>query len=521
LYIPIVLRTSRRLSRVAAFAVALLALLTFTVASRVAKADAPTLAGSWSASPMSESVTTTSWPDDCGPKPKSGSTPGGSYKVTTSGDELVFSGSPAFRTDQCTDMGLAQRVSHSATPAIRWWKTRCESPKGNPLKATITTVVRAIDDDTIVLSESAQYSSEVKAGVACSASVERSRTFKIVAREGAAATPSATVAPTATTTAAPTPTPAPPPPTVSCDSVGDAATLEVRPRRKIMRPGESFEFKARVLDAKGCEVSNKATFRLAPESSSASTITVESNGKVSARADAEPVVAVIVVEAAGKTGKVELEIVTDDKYAKLLAAGGGAIDAGEDQAVSIELSGGGATASTVRDPGTGDHSRRRFAYLAIAGGACTLLGLAALVLWRRGNARAAEDEARRNEKRAENKAKAQRAPVQPVRAAPTPPTPVAIAPPQNPRPRDPSLAQTALGFAGSARVCPTCGTTPPPEAEFCPNDGTRMTGALAPQPAASAATPGAGGRICPVCGRKYERDAKFCSKDGVELVPLN
>jgi predicted nucleic acid-binding Zn ribbon protein len=294
-----------------------------------------------------------------------------------------------------------------------------------------------------------------------------------------------------------------------------------------MRPGESFDFKARVLDAKGCEVSNKATFRLAPESASASTITVESNGKVSARADAEPLVAVIVVEAAGKTGKVELEIVTDDKYAKLLAAGGGALDAGEDQAVSIELSGGGGTASTVRDPGTGDHSRRRFAYLAIAGGGCTLLALAALVLWRRGNAKAAEDEARRNEKRAENKAKGQRAPVQPVRAAPTPPTPVAIASPSprdpklgDPKLGDPKLAQTAVGFAGP-RVCPTCGTTPPPEAEFCPNDGTRMSGALAAKPAAAAAAPGAGGRICPVCGRKYERDAKFCSKDGVELVPLN
>ncbi|MGZ6086697.1 MAG: hypothetical protein ACXWUE_24695 [Polyangiales bacterium] len=478
-----------------------LALLSLTVPVR---ADAPTLAGSWSAGPLSESVTTTSWPDDCGPKPTSSSKPGGSYKITTSGDELIFSGSPAFRTDQCTDMGLAQRVSHSATPAIRWWKTRCESPKGNPLKATITTVVRAIDDDTIILSESAQYSSEVKAGVACTASVERSRTFKIVAREGAAA-------PTATTTAAPTASTAEPPPKptatappVSCDTVGDAATLQVQPRRKIVRPGESFEFKARVLDAKGCEVASKATFRLAPESSSIGTVTVESSGKVSARADAEPVVASIVVEAAGKTGKVELEIVTDDKYAKLLAAGGGGLDAGDDQ-VSIELSGGGAAATTVREPGTQDHSRRRFVYLAIAGGACTLLGLAALVLWRRGNAQAAEEEAKRAAK------KDKRAPLQPVRAAPPPPTPVAIASPP---------AATAMGF-GNARICPTCGTTPPAEAEFCPNDGTRMAGAVKPQAAPAPAAPAAGGRICPVCGRKYERDAKFCSKDGVELVPLN
>lgn len=494
------------------WALAVSAFVVSSALARGASADGPTLAGSWSAGPMSETVKIESWVDECGPKPKSGASGGGSYKVTQSGDELVFSGSPSFRTDQCWDMGLARRVSHSATPAIRWWKTRCESPPGDPRKAAITTVVRATDDNTIVLSESAQYSSTLSSGT-CSASVERSRTFKIVSREGEAPAASTTASTTAAPAPTPTPTtpPQPPPPSVSCDSVGDPATLEVRPRRKILRPGESFDFKARLLDAKGCELSSKPTFRLAPESSSLTTVVVDPNGKVSAHADAEPGVVQIVAEASSKTAKVELEVVSDQKYAELLAAGGAALDAGDDQAVSVVVSTGGGSASTVRDPNVKEGARRRFAYVAIAGGICTLLALAALVLWRRGNAQHAKEEAQRASR------KGKRAPVEPVRATPPPatPTPLAAAGAM-PQP----VAPTAIGVAGAPRMCPTCGTVPPAEAEFCPNDGTRLPGAKsASGPTATAALPT--GKICPSCGRKYERDARFCSKDGLELVPLN
>lgn len=472
-----------------------------SVSLRDARADQPTLAGSWSAGPLIENVTVTSWVDECGPKPKSNSAPGGGYKITVSGDELVFSGGKSFRTDQCWDMGLARRVSHSATPAIRWWKTRCESPPGDPRTAAITTVVRAVDDDTIVLSETARYSSTLASGT-CAANVERSRTFKIVSREGAPApTPSVTATVTATATAAPTPTVTakPPPPTVDCSSPGELATLEVKPRKKRVRPGEQFDFKARLLDAKGCEVAGKPTFRLSPDSSSITTIAIDNTGHVKVSADAEPVLAGIVVEAAGKSAKVELEVMSDQAYADLLAAGGG--DAGADEsAVAIVVSSGGGGETKVVDPGKPEEGRRRFAYLAIAGGFVTLLALGAIVLWRRGNAKVEQEKARREAEREAARAK-----------------------------RD-AEKRAAAPPAGS-RQCPTCRTVLPPHAQFCPNDGTPLGPAPAQAPAASAAPPfqpppppaaaRPRGRICPLCGARYEAEAAFCSKDGASLVPLN
>lgn len=426
-------------------------------------ADPKGLAGTWSGGPLVETVTVQSWVDECNARPRSGSRPGGTYRVSVVGDELAFSGPDSFRTDGCLDMGLARRVSHSATPAIRWWKTRCESPPGDPRKATITTVVRAVDDDTIVLSETAHYSSTVAAGT-CAATVERSRTLKIVARDGAA--------PAASPSAKPEPSPpTPPPPSkASCQTPGEPATLEVKPRRKVLRPGEGVDLQARLLDRAGCETAGKILFRLAAESSALTTVTVDASGRVRVRAEAEPVEASIVVEGGGRSARVAIEVVSDQRYAELLAAGH---DAGVDdeQALSIVLSGGGGAEAKTTVPVREETSARKgLAWMAIAGGVLALLALAAVALSRR------------------------------TRGSGTPaahdrlPEPVAA---------PPALAATA---------CPTCGAAVPSGAEFCPNDGTRI---------AAAEKVASGGKICPVCGRKYERDASFCAKDGVELVPLN
>lgn len=408
-------------------------------------AQQQTLAGAWSAGAMSESVTVGSWVDECGPKPKSSSTPGGAYKVTVSGDELVFSGGKSFRTDQCWDMGLAKRVSHSATPSIRYWKTRCESPAGDPRKATITTVVRAVDDDTIVLSETARYSSTMASGD-CSASVERSRTFKIVARDGAAPAASSTPSgPASASTPAPSVTTPPKPsvttpPAVPCSTVGEPATLEVKPRRKVVRPGEQFDFRARILDANGCELGAKTAFRLAPESAAISTVVVENNGHIKVAADADPVVATLLVEGGQKSARVELEVVSDQRYAELLAAGAGDA-AADEQAVAIVLtSGGGASSTAVVDPGKQQAKRFRFGSLALVGGIATLLGLAAIVLWRRAS----------GGQQASRLAERGSVPI----AEP------ALPPPAGPLPK--------------RRICPVCGTRYEGEAAFCSKDGVEL-----------------------------------------------
>ena len=541
------MQSARTLLRVLLTAVAPLLV---TIAFAPAHADTQTLAGSWSAGPLAETVNVTSWVDDCGPKPKGGGSGAASYKVTTSGDELVFSGPHAFRTDSCWEMQGARRVSHSATPSLRWWKTRCESPPGDPRKAAITTVVRALNDDTIVLSESAHYTTTVAAGE-CAADVERSRTFKITAREGAASATASSGSASATTTAATTtatpsitatPTVKAPPATPVCESLGEPATLEVRPKRKIIRPGEQFDFKARVLDSKGCELTSKVTFRLAPESSTlASTVIVDPSGRVKVRADAEPVSVALVVEGASKIARVELEVVSDQRYAELLGSGG-LDDAGvDDQAVSVVVSGGvGGGGNNVVDPQVDEGARKRFAYLAIAGGACTLLALAGLIVWRRsappavvgkrrrpvaGTARARRVEAEARERAMANLHASLPAP----RASAGVGVQTIIGGPDAPG----SAAGSPGGSLGApvqahGRACPTCGSMFPTDADFCPHDGSRLVpsaglppGTVAPQvsPALDLATQP--GRICPICGKRYGREAAFCGKDGVELVPLN
>lgn len=417
-------------------------ILVMTLTGGDVLAEGQTLAGSWSATPMSESVKIGSWVDECGPKPVSSSSPGGGYKIAISGDELVFSGGKSFRTDQCWDMGLAKRVSHSATPSIRYWKTRCESPAGDPRKATITTVVRAVDDDTIVLSETAHYSSTMSSGE-CSATVERSRTFKIVTRDGAApaasSTPSAAPSPSISVTAKPTATTPPP---ATCTTVGEPATLEVKPRRKVVRPGEQFDFRARILDASGCELGAKTSFRLAPESSAIATVAVDANGHVKVAADAEPVIATLLVEGATKSARVELEVVSDQRYAELLAAGAGDA-AADDQAVAIVLSSGGGGSATVVDPGKQEVKRFRFGWLAIVGGIATLLGLAAIVLWRRSSMAAPI--------------------VAPQNSSGPPPT------------SSPSLPDpTPAAPQPKRRICPICGTRYEGEAQFCSKDGVEL-----------------------------------------------
>jgi hypothetical protein len=475
----------------------------------IAAADAPTLAGSWSAGPLTETVTVTSWVDECGPRPKARAVAGGAYKIATSGEELVFSGPQSFRTDACFSQEETKRVSHTGSSSLRTWKTRCESAPGDPRKASITTVVRAQSDDVIVLTESAHYSTTMATGT-CAADVERARTFTIVAREGAtSASASASASVAATAPSAKPTTSVGAPSFEACDSPGAAAVVEVRPKRKILRPGEQFDFKGRVLDADGCEVSSKLTFRLAPESSTVASVVVEANGRVKVHADAEPVAVAIVAETASipKGARVDLEVVTDQRYQELLGTAG-LDDAGiDDRPVSVVISTE-ATTTTVVPPRSDDGRRRAFAWVAIAFGSGTLLALAALVSFR------SRSLAAKRARRVHDVAP----PLQTVEMSAAPRAPEVPAATMIGVPDAPGVAPSQI------RVCPACAARYPADAGFCPVDGHRLVAVrdplgLAPAPVDKA--PHSLGRICPVCGKRYPRDAGFCGQDGVELVPIN
>jgi hypothetical protein len=223
---------------------------------------------------------------------------------------------------------------------------------------------------------------------------------------------------------------------------------------------------------------------------------------------------------------VDLEIVSDEKYAQLLGTGG-LDDAGaDDRPVSVVVSNDGAAPSSIVEP-TGDaNARKRFAWLAILGGVGVLLALVIFVATRRRGPRDDLPSDPPPPRRTDRTDRAVQGGAPTTRGVPD----ANGLPPGAGAP----LAKTQVGSPDAAldpstphiRICPQCGARYPSDAGFCPLDGSRLVAVRDPigRPpiAAAAEQPAAGaGRICPVCGRRYARDASFCGTDGVELVPLN
>jgi predicted nucleic acid-binding Zn ribbon protein len=466
---------------------------------------------------MIESVAFKTWVAECGPQPTGRTLAGGPYTISLSGDELVFSGANPFRSDQCIDMTTGSKVAHSANPGTGVWSTRCETPKDDPRLTQISTSVKATGDTKISVYEKATYSWTWASGT-CAADVVRTWNFTnpraaaaaASSSAAAAAASSATPVPTVTATATPTAkATTPPPPNTDCASPGAAAKLEVRPKRKVMRPGETFDFKARILDEAGCEVAEKAKFSLAANAPAAAKgLTIDPNGHVKTSDTTEPVALTLLVDGAAQQVKVQLEVVSSDRYLDVLSKEGLDQTGADDQAVSVVVSGGGGGGgATVVDPRAQQEAKRkRIALLVMAGGVAALVALGAVVLLRRSKAKdeRSEDEKRRaREDAAREHARATAAHQATVAAA-----------------------QAALA-QGTAKKCPTCSTIFPPDAEFCPLDGARLVAAsmvahAAPRPAPlAAATASKPAKMCPICGEKFPVEAGFCGKDGVALVPMN
>src|SRR5207247_4422245 len=151
-------------------------------------------------------------------------------------------------------------------------------------------------DDYITLDETGQYQFVVK-GQNCTASVRRSRSFRLIQREGEPAP-----APAATASTAP---PSTVRATPGCTPTGEPARLEVRPKRKLMRPGEEFLFRALVLDAHGCPMSAAPSWRFRSESAKASLL---GPGRVRVADDAPEGDIQLSATVAGRSADVAVEV---------------------------------------------------------------------------------------------------------------------------------------------------------------------------------------------------------------------
>jgi hypothetical protein len=440
----------------------------------------PTLAGTWNAAPLTERWNIGDWGNACGPRPSAREFPGGAITVREEGAELVMSGAGrTFRTNECWEqLPNVSRASHSVSE--RAWRTRCTSGPNDARQSTLVTSITATDT-TMTLDETGEYQFRID-NQNCTASVRRWRNFTLVQRLGDSAPSVATAAPTATapsTERADTPAPvvsARPSVAARCTEVGDATRIEVRPTRKLLRPGERFTFRTVALDANGCAVDAHTAWTVTTQGAKAS---VSNAGTVAIAEDAEDGAIDLAVSFAGKTLHVNVEVATPARYEALLASTP-VNDAGEsDEAPATIVASGslGANSAVAQD---GSRTRKT-TFVVIIGGLAIALAVLGFVLLRR------------NTRRDEWAEPEEQLPPVGVEPAPAP----------------------SHALSVRALVCPSCRNEFPPNSTFCPHDGNR----LMPAPISPMQPSGAAGGVCPTCGRGYDPGVKTCPVHGDHLVP--
>jgi hypothetical protein len=450
----------------------------------IARADLQ-LDGRWRQGPLREDFTVQQWlPNGCGPTPQTGATGGGEIvTIRLEGDELAFvGGGRVYRSNQCYDqMPTLSRETHSRDPNGKTWRTRCTTPPNDPRKAILNTLVVATTDTRIDVIETGRYEIVLETG-RCVADVKRTRAFDLVPEEKPGTPATATPPPAVTKEPPPKPEPKPP----ACESPGDPTRLEVRPSKKLLRTGETFQFRASVLDDKGCATRTPTTWKV-PAGAPAG-VTVDAKGLVTIGKDVPEGVVELVVEAAKKETRVTVEVTSPAHYDDLLARSG--LNAsGENDAASVVT-----IASTSIGAGEGrveDRSKtRRWMFIGIVAAVLVVLGVLAAILGKRSRRAATLVREATERHEAEVAEVLERRRVREAEHA------------AQKRAHEESVAAAAAARARAAAARP-----PAPY----------------PAPAAIAMSPAAPkrGKICPTCGDRFDGAADFCGKDGTQLVLLN
>lgn len=405
------------------------------------------LAGSWHAEPMTVRWVIGQWGEECGPRPSGGGDAGGTVTIEEQGRELRISGlGKTYSTDECWAMHPElSRQSHSATENAtgRVWKTLCRTGGNDARQEILQTTVTATGD-MISFQESGQYQFSIQ-GQACSASSGRWRIYR---RQPAAPEP---LAP-----------PAPPTPDRPCATPGLPARIEVRPARKLMRAGESFQFSARVTDARGCVLRTPVNWALEPSTAPAEL----EGGKLTVAAGAPDADLRVTATAAQRAVAARVEVVSDDRYAALLETGDFDAEGASGEAAAAAITSGAIGAQPMAPDAS--RPRRKWTFVAVVIAIALGFAVVGAVLLQR---------ARRVARERRRARAAQKTPGTLPRAA-------GVGPRWNP-------AETRV------------------EATRLESDEQRSLSVKAKT-------------VCPVCGTLYDiRDLEACPKDGARVLPVN
>ena len=491
--------------------------LAVVFAARATRAERPTLSGRWAASAMQIAWNVGDWGEPCGPKPGGIGAPASIVTILQKGGELQISGAGrSYSTAQCWEQfpGLS-RVSHRG--GQRSWRTVCKTASGDARQATVITTITATDS-YIVFDETGQYQFVLQ-GHNCTASARRSRSFRLLQRAGE---PSPTPPGEAAVRAAPLaqkPHKAAPAQAVratgACEQPGEPVRLEVRPSRKLMRPGEQFVFRSVVLDAKGCRLNLQPDWRVVEAGTSANLL---GPGKVLIGQNAPEDEVALYATVGGHAVKVVVEIASNERYEALLRQRGFNEDGESAQAAVAVISSGsvGAGLSTAQERG---RTRRRI-FVAVMGVLALLLGGVGLVMAKRSRRQRAQTAGRIAGREGESGD---------VRD----PTPAAMICPTCRREYPSEMASCPVdgdqlithqerdSFSKPpGSVCPNCGEVFEPKTRICPHHGEELI-PTALYAASLQAHPQPTRKVCPVCGSQFGGNVDFCGKDGATLIPVN
>lgn len=462
---------------------------TFAAWSSDARGDTAPLDGQWTMSAVAETFSVQDWSEPCGPRPISGTLlPGGPVVLTSDGGELTIAGQArTLRSNGCLD-ALPTLAPWSHTHDSRSWRTRCVTPANDPRHAVMNTAFfLAPGDDSISIAETGRYAFMIDRA-RCVADVTRSASMsRVTANPASTATPVA-----APVTILPPPQPAaktPGLPPHTCDVIGPPARLEVSPSRKLLRPGETFAFRAVVVDEHGCSTATPIAWAVgsiafADGQPREVRALIDGTGRLTLPiADFGNASFDVMATAAGRTARASVRVASAADYQAMLAESGLDPNGENSEASVADLATSTIGASGAR---VAEGVRRREWFVAVIGTLAVALGIIALVGVRRSrrardleraaaerhSQRVAEYERQKREQEEQHAAQ-----LRAHRAS------VAVAQQQ--------------AYAAAARGLPTPG----------------VSGFAVP------AVPR--GKVCPTCGARFEGTDTFCGKDGSQLVPLN
>ncbi len=424
--------------------------------------------------------------------------------MSTAGSELsiTFPGRN-FSTTECWEQfpGLT-RTSHKG--GARGWQTKCKTAAGDPRQASLVTNLSATDT-RINLDETGQYQFVIQ-GQNCTASVRRTRTLTLIQREGEAEP--------AASTSAPAPIPEPKPVREArCKTTGLPERLEVRPSRKLMRPGEEFTFRASVVDAANCPLSIAPSWQVV---AGGTFLQLAGSGKVTVAPSAPEALGRVQATIGDRSVSVQVEVVSQDRYDALTKQGDFNAEGESSEAAVARIAS--STLGSRSGVAEDEAHAKKVAFVAVVGGLALALGVLGLVIVARGRRTSAAPSTRTIR------------PSSPVASSVAPHRPGKICP--TCREEYPSGAEfcdsdgnrliafsadAAIGPAGG--VCPVCGQGYDPGVSVCPKHQEPLVPALAmPEKRSGAAV---GRKICPVCGTQFPGDSQFCGTCGAALVPVN